>query len=148
MNASDYVPNEVTHDKLEIQETLDQEIQQQSTSTSEVAIENNDNGSTSEFVNEGLDIWNKRRELWTRGNQNLSETSDNRNNPALMNITPNNYNSIYDSLVHEKKKLVKPIPLSYVIKVMVSGWKRDGICPTDPPPASSSNTNGQSSQKS
>ncbi|CAG8532934.1 4974_t:CDS:2, partial [Dentiscutata heterogama] len=142
MNAYNYVPTEVTQDKMDLKETLSQETQVQSTSSQEATIEDKDKESTSEFVNEGLEFWNKRRELWTRGNQNISGTSDNRNNPALMSITPNNYNSIYDSLVYEKKKLVKPVPLPYVIKILVSGWKRDGIWPADPPSASSSNPNG------
>ncbi|CAG8758157.1 20699_t:CDS:2 [Gigaspora rosea] len=122
------VPKEVAQDKMDLKETLSQEIQEiqeQSTSSQEVTEENKDKETTSEFVNEGLEFWNKRRELWTRGNQNSSGTSDNRNNPALMNITPNNYNSIYNSLVYEKKKLAKPVPLPYVIKILVSGWKRD-----------------------
>ncbi|CAG8468850.1 1372_t:CDS:2, partial [Acaulospora colombiana] len=102
--------------------------------------------TTRPYVNEGLELWNKRRELWTRGNHDpnslQSLPSENRNNPALANITPLNYNYIYDSLVHEKKKLVKPIPLSYVVTVLVSGWKRDEIWPSEPPSASSSNANG------
>ncbi|CAG8476644.1 1007_t:CDS:2 [Racocetra fulgida] len=139
MNAYKHAPNEVTRDKMDLKETLEQEIQIQSASSQEVIVENKDNETTSEFVNEGLEFWNKRRELWTRENQNISETFDNKDNPALSNITPNNYNSIYDSLVHEKKKLVRPIPLPYV---------RDGVWPIEPPPASSSNTNVQNDQKS
>ncbi|CAG8739306.1 7589_t:CDS:2 [Racocetra persica] len=148
MNAYKHAPNEVTKDKMDLKETLEQEIQIQSASSQEVIVENKDNESTSEFVNEGLEFWNKRRELWTRENQNISGTFDNKDNPALSNITPSNYNSIYDSLVHEKKKLVRPVPLPYVVKILVSGWKRDGIWPAEPPPASSSNTNVQNDQKS
>ncbi|CAG8680391.1 28569_t:CDS:2 [Dentiscutata erythropus] len=117
MNGHNYVPKEVTQDKKDLKEILSQEIQSQSTSSQETTVEDKDKESTSKFVNEGLECWNKRRELWTRGNQNISETSDNKNNPALMNITPNNYNSIYDSLVYEKKKLAKPVPLPYVTHV-------------------------------
>ncbi|CAG8630162.1 7333_t:CDS:2 [Cetraspora pellucida] len=114
MNAYKHVPNEVTKNKMDLEETLGQETQIQSVSSQEVIVENKDNESTSELVNEGLEFWNKRRELWTRENQNISGTSDNRDNPALLNITPNNYNSIYDSLVCEKKKLARPVPLPYV----------------------------------
>jgi hypothetical protein len=84
--------------------------------SSTIAPEKNDvdssNGSSGEY---GLELWNKRRELWIRGNNSNPESSSNRNNPALANITPNNYHSIYDSLIHEKKKLAKPVPLPYVV---------------------------------
>ncbi|CAG8506896.1 6062_t:CDS:2 [Funneliformis caledonium] len=109
-------------------------------------MENGDTGSSSssgEYVNEGLTLWNRRREMWIRGNMENSGPSSNRNNPALANITPNNYHSIYDSLIHEKKKLAKPVPLPYVIKILVSGWKRDGILPSDHPSGPPSGPNNQ-----
>ncbi|CAI2161992.1 5061_t:CDS:2 [Funneliformis geosporum] len=110
-------------------------------------MENGDAGSSSsssgEYVNEGLELWNRRREMWIKGNIDNSGPSSNRNNPALANITPNNYHSIYDSLVHEKKKLAKPVPLPYVIKILVSGWKRDGVLPSDHPSGHPSGPNNQ-----
>ncbi|GBB85124.1 hypothetical protein RclHR1_01170008 [Rhizophagus clarus] len=112
--------------------------------SSTIVPENNDvgssNGSSGEY---GLELWNKRREMWIKGNSNNPESSSNRNNPALANITPNNYYSIYDSLVHDKKRLAKPVPLPYVIKILVSGWKRDGIWPKDQPSDLPSNSNDQ-----
>jgi hypothetical protein len=84
--------------------------------SSTIVPENNDVSSSNSSSGEyGLELWNKRRELWIRGNSDNPESSSNRNNPALANITPNNYHSIYDSLIHEKKKLAKPVPLPYVV---------------------------------
>ncbi|CAB4409611.1 unnamed protein product [Rhizophagus irregularis] len=52
--------------------------------SSTIAPEKNDvdssNGSSGEY---GLELWNKRRELWIRGNNSNPRTSSsNRNNPA------------------------------------------------------------------
>ncbi|RIA91974.1 hypothetical protein C1645_736737 [Glomus cerebriforme] len=111
-----------------------------STIVSENSVVGNSNCSSGEY---GLELWNKRREMWIRGNSNNPESSSNRNNPALANITPNNYHSIYDSLIYEKKKLAKPVPLPYVIKILVSGWQRDGVWPKDQPSDPPSNPNDQ-----
>ena len=94
--------------------TIDPEANEEKEETSK--IENSSsNGSSGEY---GLELWNKRREMWIRGNNDNLEASSNRNNPALANITPNNYHSIYDSLIYEKKKLAKPVPLPYVVRIL------------------------------
>src|SRR3954468_7877355 len=86
--------------------------------SSTIVPENNDVGSNDSSGEYGLELWNKRREMWIRGNSDNPESSSNRNNPALANITPNNYHSIYDSLIYEKKKLAKPVPLPYVVCIL------------------------------
>ncbi|KAF9993234.1 hypothetical protein BGZ79_002117 [Entomortierella chlamydospora] len=86
----------------------------------------------------GLDHWNKTREQWTKGRWHVVP-SPNSNNPALNAIHPGNHDAIYDSLVYDRKRLSKPIPLPLVIKVLVSGWKRDGVwqeSPAQPPSGS------------
>ncbi|KAG9295415.1 hypothetical protein G9A89_013444 [Geosiphon pyriformis] len=104
------------------------------TSTKDTTSSTRTNTSTSDspppYVNQGLEHWNRQRALWTGGNYSVPATSENQNNPALVNITPNNYLSIYNSLIYERKRLAKPVPLPYVIKILLSGWKRDGIWPT------------------
>ncbi|KAF9419535.1 hypothetical protein BGZ76_004240 [Entomortierella beljakovae] len=76
----------------------------------------------------GLDHWNRTREKWTQGRWHVVPSA-NSNNPALNAIHPGNHDAIYDSLVYDHKRLSKPIPLPLVIKVLVSGWKRDGFWP-------------------
>jgi hypothetical protein len=98
-----------------ISSTIDPELKEgKETSNVENSAVGNNNGSSGEY---GLELWNKRREMWIRGNSENPESS-NRNNPALANITPNNYHSIYDSLIYEKKKLAKPVPLPYVVCIL------------------------------
>ncbi|KAF8938938.1 hypothetical protein EDD21DRAFT_172831 [Dissophora ornata] len=117
------------------------------TADTETADRNTGNGegdsegstSTSAQVSEshpntGLDHWNKTREQWTKGRWHVVPSA-NSNNPALSAIHPGNHDAIYDSLVYDRKRLSKPIPLPLVIKVLVSGWKRDGLwqeSPTQP----------------
>ncbi|RUS24681.1 hypothetical protein BC938DRAFT_473240 [Jimgerdemannia flammicorona] len=105
-----------------------------STSTSTAEPPNDDNATP--MPTEGLDFWNRRREEWTRGQWRQAVDSENKHNPALAHITDHNIHAIYDSLVNERKRLIKPIPLPNVvcerrIKVLVSGWKRDGVWPAN-----------------
>ncbi|KAI1316497.1 hypothetical protein EDD11_009910 [Mortierella claussenii] len=83
------------------------------------------------YPNIGLDHWNKTREQWTKGRWHIVPSA-NSNNPALSAIHPGNHDAIYDSLVYDRKRLSKPIPLPLVIKVLVSGWKRDGLWQESP----------------
>ncbi|RUS22254.1 hypothetical protein BC937DRAFT_89886 [Endogone sp. FLAS-F59071] len=79
----------------------------------------------------GLEFWNRQREEWTNGQWRQPVDSEGKHNPALAHINDSNINAIYDSLVTDKKRLIKPIPLPYVINVLVSGWKRDGVWPAN-----------------
>ncbi|KAF9409988.1 hypothetical protein BGZ94_001791, partial [Podila epigama] len=94
------------------------------------------NGSVA-AANTGLDHWNRTREAWTKGRWQVVE-SENSKNPALAALSnPSHRDAIYDSLVYDRKRLAKPIPLPLVIKVLVSGWKRDGLwqeSPSQTPP--------------
>ncbi|KAG0331428.1 hypothetical protein BG004_001666, partial [Podila humilis] len=59
----------------------------------------------------GLEHWNRTREAWTKGQWHVVP-SENSNNPALVALSnPGNHNAIYDSLVYDRKRLSKPIPL-------------------------------------
>ncbi|OAQ36524.1 hypothetical protein K457DRAFT_131746 [Linnemannia elongata AG-77] len=79
----------------------------------------------------GLEHWNRTREEWTKGRWHVVQSA-NSQNPALNAIHPGNHDAIYDSLVYDRKRLSKPIPLPLVIKVLVSGWKRDGLWQESP----------------
>ncbi|KAF9930366.1 hypothetical protein BGZ67_005855 [Mortierella alpina] len=70
--------------------------------------------TTSEYTNTGLDHWNRTREQWTRGQWHVVRSA-NSANPALSAIHPKNHDAIYDSLVYDRKRLSKPIPLPLVV---------------------------------
>ncbi|KAG0369313.1 hypothetical protein BC939DRAFT_532434 [Gamsiella multidivaricata] len=98
--------------------------------------------------NTGLDHWNRTRDQWTKGRWHVVPSA-NSNNPALSAINPKNHDAIYDSLVYDRKRLSKPIPLPLVIKVLVSGWKRDGLwqeSPAQPPSGPGSTPSSAPSQ--
>ncbi|KAF9361220.1 hypothetical protein BGX26_005044 [Mortierella sp. AD094] len=99
-------------------------------SSSSTSIDVSASSSTSN-ASIGLDHWNRTREQWTKGRWHVVP-SPNSNNPALSAIHPGNHDAIYDSLVYDRKRLSKPIPLPLVIKVLVSGWKRDGVWQESP----------------
>ncbi|KAF9383980.1 hypothetical protein CPB97_006035 [Podila verticillata] len=110
------------------------------------------NGSVA-AANTGLEHWNRTREAWTKGRWHVVP-SENSNNPALSALNnPGNHDAIYDSLVYDRKRLSKPIPLPLVIKILVSGWKRDGLwqeSPAQTPPSYTpgfSSTNPRSSSR-
>ncbi|KAG0305814.1 hypothetical protein BGZ98_003530 [Dissophora globulifera] len=69
--------------------------------------------SSANITNTGLDHWNRTREQWTKGQWHIVP-SENSNNPALSAIHPGNHDAIYDSLVYDRKRLSKPIPLPLV----------------------------------
>ncbi|KAK3825709.1 MAG: hypothetical protein J3Q66DRAFT_108698 [Benniella sp.] len=87
--------------------------------------------SHSPYSNIGLEHWNRTREQWTMGKWQ-AVPSPNGSNPALSAIHPGNHSAIYRSLVNDRKRLSKPIPLPLVIQVLVSGWKQDGVWPDSP----------------
>ncbi|KAF9578152.1 hypothetical protein BGW38_006202 [Lunasporangiospora selenospora] len=89
--------------------------------------------SSSNNPNTGLDHWNQTREKWTLGRWQ-AVPSPNSSNPALSAFNDKNLDLIYDSLIFDRKKLSKPIPLPLVVKVLVSGWKRDGFWEETPVP--------------
>jgi hypothetical protein len=64
----------------------------------------------------GLDHWNRTREEWTKGRWHVVPSA-NSQNPALNAIHPGNHDAIYDSLVYDRKRLSKPIPLPLVVSV-------------------------------
>lgn len=72
------------------------------------------NGSVA-AANTGLEHWNRTREAWTKGRWHVVP-SENSNNPALLALNnPGNHDAIYDSLVYDRKRLSKPIPLPLVV---------------------------------
>ncbi|ORX73992.1 hypothetical protein DL89DRAFT_7924 [Linderina pennispora] len=53
-------------------------------------------------------------------------------------VNPRMYTSIFRGLIVDKRRLKKPLPLRDAIPMLVHGWKRAGVWPTEytqrPPP--------------
>ena len=74
----------------------------------------------------GIDHWNRTREKWTGGRWHAVQSA-NSVNPALSAIHPGNHDAIYDSLVYDRKRLSKPIPLPLVVRFDTL-WERCRFC--------------------
>ncbi|KAI8579281.1 hypothetical protein K450DRAFT_242501 [Umbelopsis ramanniana AG] len=76
--------------------------------------------------NEGLALWHARRKAWTQPTANARRSAY---------LLPQELQSIqkmhtiYDSLIYQRRKFARPLPLPAVIDIIVCGWKRDGTWP-------------------
>lgn len=87
----------------------------------------------------GLKHWEAFRASWTSdlGPRPVSEEERAEREAVLAKITPENYEVIYKQLVAKGRRLQQAIPLSYVVNVLISGWKVLGLWPADTPIPSS-----------
>ncbi|RKP12546.1 hypothetical protein BJ684DRAFT_20922 [Piptocephalis cylindrospora] len=83
----------------------------------------------------GLQHWETFRASWTAdlGPRPVSEEEKAERAALLAKITPENYELIYKQLVAKGRRLQQSIPLSYVVNVLISGWKVLGLLPADVP---------------
>jgi hypothetical protein len=51
----------------------------------------------------------------------------------LSTIENDQFDTIHESLL-QGRKFLKPTPLSFVFKVLIFGWKKEGVVPRDWPP--------------
>ncbi|KAK3838380.1 MAG: hypothetical protein JOS17DRAFT_284381 [Linnemannia elongata] len=130
-STSDDLLASSTAQSLSIDGSGDQQRQESSSSSCSPSQQQQQQGQGSSDATTGLEHWNRTREEWTKGRWHVVQSA-NSQNPALNAIHPGNHDAIYDSLVYDRKRLSKPIPLPLVIKVLVSGWKRDGLWQESP----------------
>jgi len=97
---------------------LDQHLEEAGTSIapSDKTSATGAESSPSPHSNIGLEHWNRTREQWTMGKWQ-AVPSPNGSNPALSAIHPGNHSTIYRSLVNDRKRLTKPIPLPLAVSV-------------------------------
>lgn len=74
--------------------------------------------------------WDIKRRQWTKGQIHQYDpyqtTSFNKAHSVIENIEEKDYCGIYDALI-AKRNISSPLPLGFVITVLVCGWKRDGL---------------------
>ncbi|KAI9011245.1 hypothetical protein BC832DRAFT_590488 [Gaertneriomyces semiglobifer] len=111
-------------------------------------IEPSSNGpgmKSDEELGVGVSTWERRRAEWTRGHQpyaataSLSSTDRFKNNPSLAEVNVSHYDAIYRSLM-EGRRFANPVPLPFVVAVLINGWKREGLW--DPSTGIGSNLGG------
>ncbi|KAI8984412.1 hypothetical protein BDF20DRAFT_911513 [Mycotypha africana] len=94
----------------------------------------------------GLKAWEERRKAWLTPNQTYLEAINNNNNNHIDNREKNDDSMqlspfeqflsneaqrlhIYKQLVTQRYALRTPLPLKYIIPVLVTGWQEDGVWP-------------------
>lgn len=80
--------------------------------------------------------WHRIRSSWTQNHtpyspKFIAEISY-RKHAALRDVQPGHFDTIYSSLV-AGRKFQKGMPLSFVMLVIVHGWRREGLVPLDWP---------------
>ncbi|KAG2185180.1 hypothetical protein INT44_001970 [Umbelopsis vinacea] len=76
--------------------------------------------------NEALQLWHERRKAWTQPTENARRSAYYLPQ-ELQSIQK--MHTIYDSLIYQRRKFARPLPLPAVIDIIVCGWKRDGTWP-------------------
>lgn len=76
-------------------------------------------GSSTDFVNSGLLLWNETRKQWV-GNK-MSESQKQVQEPKI------SWNATYDSLLTTNKPFPEPIPLAEMIEFLVDVWEQEGL---------------------
>ncbi|KAJ3161764.1 hypothetical protein HDU86_006535 [Geranomyces michiganensis] len=80
----------------------------------------------------GLPLWEQRRAEWIAGHkpysQNTRAATDQwaKDNPALVDVDQSHFDAIYKSMV-DGRRFAKPVPLPFVVAVLVHGWKKEGL---------------------
>ncbi|CAL0330499.1 unnamed protein product [Lupinus luteus] len=77
-------------------------------------------GTNSEFVNQGLILWNESRLHWTESSRSRKPSQQKRE-PVL------NWNATYESLLGTRQPFRKSLPLSEMVKFLVDVWEHEGM---------------------
>lgn len=117
-STSDDLLASSTAQSLSIDGSGDQQRQESSSSSCSPSQQQQQQGQGSSDATTGLEHWNRTREEWTKGRWHVVQSA-NSQNPALNAIHPGNHDAIYDSLVYDRKRLSKPIPLPLVVSFCV-----------------------------
>ncbi|KAI8929460.1 hypothetical protein BC831DRAFT_443700 [Entophlyctis helioformis] len=85
----------------------------------------------------GLTHWEQQRAQWAAGhrpyNAGLASAEAFKSHPNLFDVDDSHYTAIYTSLVNGRR-FSKTVPLSFVITILIHGWRQDGLVPPDWPP--------------
>ncbi|KAJ3216514.1 hypothetical protein HDU67_009381 [Dinochytrium kinnereticum] len=82
----------------------------------------------------GVEHWEQRRRQWTQSHRPYDPDGKAgesfRNHAALKEVEPVHYDAIYQSLV-AGRRFAKPVPLDFITTILIHGWKKEGLWPTD-----------------
>ncbi|KAI9480949.1 MAG: hypothetical protein EXX96DRAFT_538179 [Benjaminiella poitrasii] len=89
--------------------------------------------SDSEDPSKGVKAWEARRKEWTTPNQYYLDHTEQitieskKYEPIIRNEAQRI--AIYKQLVYKRQVFRNPIPVKYIIPILVTGWQEDGLWP-------------------
>ncbi|CAL1359195.1 unnamed protein product [Linum trigynum] len=78
-------------------------------------------GSTTDFVNHGLLLWQQGRLQWTRSGESTSNQTRQTCGPRL------SWNATYESLLGSRNPFPRPVPLAEMVDFLVDVWEQEGL---------------------
>ncbi|CAL1414596.1 unnamed protein product [Linum trigynum] len=78
-------------------------------------------GSTTDFVNHGLLLWQQGRLQWTGSGESTSNQTRQTSGPQL------SWNATYESLLGSRNPFPRPVPLSEMVDFLVDVWEQEGL---------------------
>ncbi|CAH2044410.1 unnamed protein product, partial [Thlaspi arvense] len=103
---------------------MDNSTMQSQRSMSSISFTNNTATSAStsnptEFVNNGLNLWNQTRQQWLANGTPQSK--------AKLREPTISWNATYESLLGMNKRFSRPIPLPEMVDFLVDVWEQEGL---------------------
>ncbi|OAJ45044.1 hypothetical protein BDEG_28212 [Batrachochytrium dendrobatidis JEL423] len=81
--------------------------------------------------------WQMRRDAWRKQHTPYDPTrpvsTNYKNNTTLQEVESTHHASIYESMI-SGRKFSKAVPVSFVIIILIHGWRSDGLVPANWPP--------------
>ncbi|CEI96706.1 hypothetical protein G6F70_002688 [Rhizopus microsporus] len=80
----------------------------------------------------GLEAWEARRKQWTTPNAdvNVEEYIQELNKKQYQDLEdPKKRLGIYKQLIQQHQTFTHPVPLRFIIPILVTGWQEDGTWP-------------------
>ncbi|GLU01312.1 hypothetical protein SLE2022_186240 [Rubroshorea leprosula] len=75
--------------------------------------------SPSEFVNQGLLLWNQTRQQWLASKRSEKQTE--------LQESSISWNATYDNLLGNNRPFPRPIPLREMVNFLVDVWEEEGL---------------------
>ncbi|KAJ1830672.1 hypothetical protein IWW55_000379 [Coemansia sp. RSA 2706] len=82
-----------------------------------------------ESQNVGLAHWQQQNRQWRDGE--VDGKTQSRTTPQP--LSPRKYDYVFRKLVIDKKQLKRPLPLTDTVPMLIHGWRKTGVWPTQQP---------------
>ncbi|KAI8080168.1 uncharacterized protein B0P05DRAFT_586801 [Gilbertella persicaria] len=86
---------------------------------------------STDTVTKGLVAWEARRKAWTTADLEYTNNLNTTTSDKLQDLIQHEVQrkTIYQQLVYQRQVFRTPIPLKYIIPILITGWQEDGLWP-------------------